>query len=440
MSNPSAQPPRPAHRGPWLTQWLPWLLAAASLVPLLYNHAAFRDLFYFEDELQLVDELERSGFVRWTFEVFGDTWLPLFKVLWSSLVLLSGDYLVLVWAVWLNHALNVALLARVVQRLGGGLWAATLAAVLFGWSWFHFETLGWTLQWMNVLAITGLLAGMLQLCPRRDAPRSVARTATVLFLLGIFSVLAAPRGLLNGLALAPVALLSFGVWRSARDRGILAAAALLPSILAGVLVSKIVMGASQGPGVAAHVVEKLHFALAYFAGSPARWLLDDAATGLGWLTLLALVKAALMVAAFILTPPRWRAALLGLFLLEIGNALLMGIGRFHTGLGSSFSSRYQYIAALATAAALALVVGALLRRVPAPRWIGHGIAALATLALSFHVVRPWTGMMNNWRTWRGQEIRAALKQPPESAPPNFSRLPWIDNERTRVLVKKYDLR
>src|SRR5580698_1238446 len=128
-----------------------WILAGsacASLLPLFIYHRLFVQLFWFGDEFDLIDQIDRLGFWKWVWLTFAENFVPLFKVLWGGAVIgFGGSYAAMIAIVWLTHGLNVALLGRVMRTCGLSWSAVFIAQVVFGLTAANCETLGWSVQW-----------------------------------------------------------------------------------------------------------------------------------------------------------------------------------------------------------------------------------------------------------------------------------------------------
>ena len=175
------------------SRFLPLAVGALALVPLLWCYASLRDLWWFGDDWDLLDQMKHAGIWRWTVQPFAENFVPLFKVLWGHLVFAShGSYFAMILALWLTHALNAALFARWLLRAGFGTAGAGLAAVIFAVSEANAETLAWSVQWSAVLSVTFfLLAAEGQATANATAAAASRpwRTRAALFLLCAASAL-----------------------------------------------------------------------------------------------------------------------------------------------------------------------------------------------------------------------------------------------------------
>ena len=416
---------------------LPLLVAALTLLPFVWCHAHFARLFYFQDELDLLDWRDRLGFFPWMGRMFAENFVPLFKLTWGGAIeLFHGSYFALIMLVWLNHALNTALLARLLTTIGLSTPAAFFAAMIFGVSSLNLETLAWAVQWSAVQSITFLLLGLLVIVRSPRVDSASARFWLMLF--ALFSPLCFSRGVLTGPVLAGALLILEDKLNLNPTRLLTAACALLPSIGVGLLVTVNATGNHQHLG--GHGADIASFAFHYFSGSPLHQLFVgkpmSVEAGYYWVT----AKLLIMGAAVLLAHGRLRVVLVALAAFDLSNALLLGVGRYHTGLSAALSSRYQYTALLCLlpfcASLLDQVVNATGQNKPRLASMACWVAACFAIIWAS---QDWPKSMRAWQSWRGASLRAALAHPTDKAAPNFSGVPWISNERTRELVEKYTL-
>ena len=97
------------------------------------------------------------------------------------------------------------------------------------------------------------------------------------------------------------------------------------------------------------------------------------------------------------------------FLLDVGNAVLVGIGRYHTGLAAAVGSRYQYVPLFCLAPALAVTLDWLVATLRAPRGLSHVAGLGAPLVLAWSIASPWREQMRSWSGWRGMEMRRIVQ-------------------------------
>ena len=418
--------------------WPALVAALLTFFPLLQNQRDFRALFYFEDEWDLLNFWDQRGFGPWAGQVFAENFVPFFKTIWGgSILFFDGSYFALIVLLWLTHALNAALLCRIAQRLGCGVSVALLTAAVFGLSPLHYESLGWSVQWSAVLALTFALLGLLAVAPGATAELATPgwKQAAMACACSLASALCFSRGVVTGPALALVLLLTGARTESWAIRTAKMSLVLLPSLAVGIVI------ASASSGNHQHLRDALHpatnFALHYFGESPLRTLFSETPVGDGPALALALVHLALAGIAWKLATPRLRPLVAALLAFEIGNAVLLGIGRYHTGIPSAGGSRYQYSALAGLLPLAALIAQRLLILFPR-RW-GEALTVAALAGIIWHAAVHWPPTMHSWRTWRGEQLRAALAQPNFPKDDHFTRLPWMTNERARELVTRFSL-
>ena len=204
-------------------------------------------------------------------------------------------------------------------------------------------------------------------------------------------------------------------------------------------------GASQHPlsqpGVAGSAFT---FGLWYICLNPLHWLLQ--ADSWGWRTtaLLGVFKLAMVISALVRTRDKMRRLLILFLLLDLGTACLLGLGRFHTGLPASVSSRYHYAALLCTLPFAALAaewgVGILIGK--------HGLRRAAVslamvAAFGWWVARDWPIELSSYPVDRGDETRAAISRAPATGSlPEVGAIPGIpfmETRRAREIAAHFNL-
>ncbi len=409
----------------------------AALLPPLWQWGAFRELYWFGDEWDLLSQIDQAGFGPWVWSVFAENFVPLFKVLWGGAVLLSGgSYGVMLALLWATHALNAVLFARLLHRAGFPLAAVVACQLTFGLSVVNIETLAWTVQWSAVLATTFLLLGLLAVVGRRGA----AAALPALVLSSAASALSFSRGVLTGALLALVQL-----WPQARLRLDLrgralgrAAACLLPAAAtAGVIA---VFASGNHRSLEGHLPEAATYAAWYFALNPLHRL--AAVDSYGPLTtgLVGAVKLGLLAWGLRRAGAEQRHLLAALLAFDLGNSVLLGIGRHHTGLETAISSRYQYGSLLATLPFLGLAFHAALERVPRALHLRRAAAALLAAGGIAYALHGWSREAPGFAESRGTVTRRLLHEDP--APPAMGAvpgIPFLATERAKELQRRFGL-
>jgi hypothetical protein len=429
----------PRRKQGWLA-----LVAAGALLPLLIGWGEFRQLFWFGDDLFLVDQIARMGFWGWCLQVFSENFVPLFKLLWGGVLLgAGGSYFSMILLLWLTHALNTALLGRLLHREGLPLAATALVVTLFALAPANLETLGWSVQWSAVLATTFLLLGLLAVPAVRAGSSSfpLARTSALLALCAAASACSFSRGVLTGpvLAFAVLAPVCYPLNRARLPGRLIAAlAALLPALLVAGVIARYSSGNHQSVGDHAGAV--FDFALSYYLLNPGHLLLGG--TNLQPTVMLGLAagKVALVLGALALSRDRVRQLLLVLLVFDLGSAVLVGVGRHHTGFIASLSSRYQYYALLATLPSLGLVGSVLLHTLIRAARVRRAVSGAMVVATGLACLVAWPATLKPFVDWRGREMRELMAAPPVTDPSvTVPALDFMHVERAKALQRAFHL-
>jgi hypothetical protein len=128
-----------------------------------------------------------------------------------------------------------------------------------------------------------------------------------------------------------------------------------------------------------------------------------------------------------------------LVLFDLGNAGLLGIGRYHTGLAASVSSRYQYASLIGILPLAGFWFSEQWGKIPlsrTPRKIA--LSALLTVA-AVCLCREWPADLGPFTTWRGTDSRRVILWDSGHTPQAVPGIPWLPIERARQLVAKYGL-
>jgi len=437
---PAAAIPPPAPAAP-LHRALPWLSGLAALVPFLVWQRQFRELFWFGDDLFLLDQIARMGLREWSGQVFSENFVPLFKVLWGGAALVfDGSYPAMLWLLWLTHALNTAVLVRLLQRAGFPWFAILATALLFALPPANIETLGWSVQWSAVLATGFLLLGLAWLERCRDDTRVLSwQLHLPLFLFATASACSFSRGVLTGPVLGLGLLLpALGArdWSTVRRRLPGALLCALPALAVAGVIMRFSSGNHQQLG--GHLGEVLSFGASYFLLNPGHVLFGTSLHP-ALLLVLAATKFAVLAGALYLARGRVQQLLLLLLAYDLGNALLIGVGRYHTGFLASLSSRYQYSSLLATLPFVAVLLAAALDRLPEIRhrtWT----AALALGLIAGWCLWGWPAELKDFTGWRGTEMRKLMAAPTTNDPAaHVPALDFMHIERAKALQRTYHL-
>jgi hypothetical protein len=405
------------------------LAGLASLAPYVVFHAQFARLFWFGDEFDLIDQFDRMGFWKWVWLVFAENFVPVFKVLWGGAVFaFGGSYGGMMALVWLTHAVNVALLGRLMRTCGLSWISVFLAQAVFGLAVVNFETLGWSVQGSAILSVTCLLAALDGLF-RSEGVTGPLAWATA-------SALTFSRGVLTG-PLAALGRFLLGTGEAPAVRLRRAAPFLVPAVVVGALIS--LLAAGNHKHMAGHVGEAAVYGLWYFGLNPVHRLF--AVESWGWRTTALLGLAKILVIAWSLREARGKARILFILLLafDLGNAVLLGIGRYHTGIQTTVASRYQYASLLALMPIAGFWADELSRRGRPATTIRQALWTVVLLILSVHLVRAWPGELEGFTTWRGSDSRRILFVEASPDPHGVPGIPFLPMARAKELIAKYHL-
>lgn len=425
-------------------RWMLPLLALGSLLPLFWCLADFRALFWFGDEWDQLDQISRNGFVPWMLGFFGENFAPLFKLVWGTVALGSGgNYFAVIVTVWLAHAVTVLLLGRWMRTAGFGCLGTAGAMIAFGYSAVNVETLGWAVQLITVLGMLFFLAAGQWQQAREQSGEWNTRTLLVLGLLVALSTFSFVRGALSGLALTAAALWTLVQRRSSPmtwgvDLKVIAVC-LLPAFISAGLIAKYAGGNHQHLA-AAGFGPPLEYAAWYFLLNPFHRFFEVSTWGPHTTLVLGVVKIAVLTLGWRLATPAQRRLLVPVFVFELGNVALLGIGRYHTGLLTTTGSRYQYVSLLATVPFCAVVAEAATARLQSRRALAAMLMAAMIASVSWLALKPWPETMTGWADWRGRQGRHTLLNNPQA--PAMGAVPGIDfmpTEKARELIEKFHL-
>lgn len=418
-------------------KWLPALVAVAAIVPFVLFNRQFGQLYWFGDEWDLLDQIDRMGVWQWSWQVFAENFVPVFKLLWAGAVHLGGgSYLFMLGCLWCTHALNTYLFGRLLRSVGMG-WTGVLAGqVLFALPPQNWETLAWSVQWSAMLSTCFLLMSALLLVPLlRQSSHLIHWTAFAgVFICCLFSAWSFSRGVLTGILVAAGWLLV--VQNGTVTRRLLPAVIfVVPSALTAVLIASFSSGNHQH--MDGHLVDAIHYALCNFLLNPFHALLGTDSWGPYTTVLLSLLKLALISWGLWRAPAGLRLFLLLAVVFDLGNAALLGIGRYHTGILTAISSRYQYGSLLATAPFLAFWLEQQIGRC---RVAGlHLPVKVTVLSLLLLIGRGWHGQISLIIPSRGTAPRETLAEASPASRFDVAGIPSMSLERARQVAEKFHL-
>jgi hypothetical protein len=413
-------------------RWILALSGLVALVPYAAYHGMFARLYWFGDEFDLIDQIDRLGFWHWMWTVFAENFVPLFKLLWGAGVFaFHGSYAAMIALVWLTHAVNVALLGRLMRACGLGWAAVFLAQIAFGLTPANIETLGWSVQWSAVLSSTFMLLALGSFFRSPFRPISFVWSAA--------SALSFSRGVLTGVLLG-LASLRRETGANGQDRPkrfACAAGYLLPAIAVAAWIA--ILASGNQNHMKGHWGEAAVFCAWYYCLNPVHSLLSFESWGWRTVVLLGLCKVFLVGWSILRSRGRLRLLFLLLVAFDLGNSVLVGIGRFHIGLTSTVASRYQYASLIAIAPLAGFWLSRQWSRIPIPGAL-RGIAGSALLALgALYFCLQWPAPLDIFTNNRGTESRRILLLEANPDPHSVPGIPFLEVNRARTLIDRYGL-
>jgi hypothetical protein len=333
---------------------------------------------------------------------------------------------------WLTHAGNTVLLGRLMRNCGVPWMGVFFAQVIFALTPANLETLAWSVQLAAMLSVTFLVLALDSYfrAPLRSISIAWAAASALCFI----------RGVLSGLLLAVASL-----WPDGKELGeprlrrlIYAGACLIPTVVVAILVT-VLAPTGNHRHMEGHFGEAAVYAGWFYCLNPLYRLLRIASWGPGVTVLLGLLKVSIVGSAIAFARGRIRLLLVLMLALDLAYAVLLGIGRYHTGLQLSTSSRYQYASLVANLPAFGIVVALLWERLPFPSW-ARCIAFSSALGWAgFTMCRLWAVDLDPFSVWRGTDSRRIFSSSPGPGPlevPGFASFPM---DRAKELIARYKL-
>jgi hypothetical protein len=391
-------------------RWLPAFGALVALIPFLACAREFRELFWFGDEWDQLAEFHRTGVWRYLTSTFAENFVPLFKAMWLSVIVAGrGSYLIVLAALWVTHALNVLLLGLVLRRIDVRAAGIAVALIWAGLPASNIETLGWTVQWSAVLALSFYLLAVLQFLKIAGQHESASGAFWLLAAASVASSLSFSRGILSGFAIALTCAIPLGIRNlRGRNRALAVLAALLPALAVGAIIASSAQGNHLRLLQPGAVAMTARFAAHFFLLNPLQgiWSLTPNDS---LLVVLGATKIAIYVLALIRARETGRWLVWLSLVLDISNAVLVGIGRYHTGLAAAVGSRYQYVPLFCLAPAVAILVDWAVEAVRPVPYLARALTFAMAVLLAWSIASPWREHMRSWSGWRGTEMRVLLQ-------------------------------
>lgn len=423
-----------------------WLLAFLALAPLVVFWPKVSQIFWFGDEWDQLDLILTRGFWGWVASPFGENVAPLAKLTWGGLVMgAGGNYSLMLACVWALHVVNVGLLGAWMRAAKFRWFSVSLTLVVFGLASVHIESLGWSIVLIIVQATTFILAAGFWLEKRFDQHPSRGVPAVMPALLLLAAAFTSVRGVPTGAAFAASAMAGFIAsdfgsrpsWRSVAVSG---AILLTTTLFSGAMVARFATGNHQNMGGAGgNYWPAVEYAFYYWTLNPFHRLLDVAGIGYRTAVLLGSLKIFIIAIGLRRANPGQLRLLVSLLLFEFASAALLGLGRFHTGIGTTISSRYQYLSVICTFPFAALVLESMIDRIRTNR-LRAGLAVVAVAVAAVLAVRRWPAELSHWASWRGKAHIQALMSDPSPPPTGaIPGIPSMPTDRAVEIMAHFDI-
>src|SRR5580698_5793873 len=65
-------------------RWIVALSGLIGLIPFAAYHGLFERLFWFGDDIDMFDQIDRLGFWKWVFTAYAENFAPVFKLVWGA--------------------------------------------------------------------------------------------------------------------------------------------------------------------------------------------------------------------------------------------------------------------------------------------------------------------------------------------------------------------
>jgi hypothetical protein len=319
------------------------------------------------------------------------------------------------------------------MRTCGLSWTAVFfAQVAFGLTPANVETLDWSVQLASMLSVTFMLLALDSFFRSPYGRASIGWASA--------SVLSFSRGALTGFLVAFGGLFpAKGEARPPLSRRVAyASASVVPAIAVALLIVALAPGGNEHH-MAGHWGDAMTFGAWNFFLNPAYHLLGVESWGPRTFVVLGLVKVTLLGWCLARSSGRTRLLFLTLLAFDVGTSALLGIGRYHTGLTSTISSRYQYAPLVAVLPGAGFLFASLIERVPGPGFVRLAVRGSLLAALASSLFGRWPAILDKFSEERGTDARRVLLSDPDPGPNSVPGYPGFPTERAKDLIAKYNL-
>jgi len=416
-----------------------------SFMPLLLFADTLQKLLWYGDDWYLLSRLKEMGVWKWCFTVFAENFVPVFKLMWTAAIyLLNGSHFAMLGLLWTTHAFTTLCFGFLLYRFRLGLPGIVLAMAMLGLAWTNVETLTWATQWSASLAVLFFIIAFHFLHTLLDRPNFsfwlfLGYTAALFASAWSFS-----RGVLSGVVLAVYCLFYLLEKRHSPVRlWVFAVASLVPAFVTAFLIFLFSTGnhLSLGSLSGEQILAMAKFAGVYLFLNPLTslfripWFFDWNT----WYIILpmVLIKIGIVFAAFLLASKPQKYFLSVFLMLDMGNAFLLGLGRYHTGLPAAMSYRYEYTSFICLGVFIAVLFSTILfrfLRIPQRVIFGTSVLLLFLAAWNYFF---WRAELPHWCNYRGTVSRTLLAD--DEKTDFMPGIPFLNNHEAKKLAEHFNL-
>jgi len=422
-----------------------WIFPAglAGMLPLFFHWELFTRFFYRGDEWDQLHRMDSQGYLSWLFGFFGENFVPVFKLVWSGLLIMGGgSHFVFVVFSFLLHFCVVILFGYLLRLWGFGLISVVFSQSILALNYTSIEIHSQSIQFSNLLSYLFSLLALLWCSKGYLENRPLDTKEQILILIyTTLGVLCFVRGVVIGPAILLTVLL-MGTIPNFRIKNFRmgAVCCLVPCVLSGIFVG--LNNLSQSVGDKLLNFDSVGFGTHLFyqlALNPLYQQIRGLEISNSTASVLLLLNIILVGVGFYFAHHRQQLILGVLFLFFVGNCILLAYGRKHTPIDHVATWRYQYVALLALLPLFSILLERILCLV---RLHNLRIAATALLLIwtGWYVYKPWSVHLHDWTNDYGLRTRDLLEQSNLSVSEHdISQFQFIANARARELAEKYNL-
>jgi len=439
MQEMSAQPPNRKRIA------LGWLFASPVLgfLPLCYYWDDMAKFYFQGDEWEQLSLIESKGYWNWVFSFFGENFVPVFKLFWSSLLFLgNGNYHLFLFVSFAVHAVIVFLLGYLLRLWGFGLFSILFSQLVLALNYTHIEILTQSIQVSNLLCYGLLLIALIVFSrPLLEGSVYSTRVCVSLSVLSALGALSFARGVLNGAIIFLIALLLW-LFRDAKNKRLLRPAlyAFIPSLLVGIFVGIGTFNFSTNFADSGNRLGLIgtHF-LYQISLNPFYQQIHNLHIKPSQALLLFELNVIVVYFSFRWAKDFQRPLIVQLLLFFIGNAFLLALGRNHLPIDHVAGWRYQYGVLIVFAPMVGFFFETILSY-PPMKFLRVTFGFLVLWWASSWGFDHWKYHVPSWSLERGSKIRDfAASKDLDPAGHDISQYSGVSNQSALELTEKYNL-